>query len=35
MFGRQGEGFMRLNVAMPRKQLLCAMAQLRDAVNAL
>lgn len=33
MFGRQGEGFMRLNVAMPRAELLKAMEQLKSAVN--
>lgn len=32
MFGRQGEGFMRLNVAMPRAGLMEAMAHLKDAV---
>lgn len=34
MFGSQGEGYMRLNVALPRKQLLKALSQLADAVNA-
>ncbi len=29
MFGIQGEGFMRLNVAMPRAELLKAMGQLK------
>lgn len=32
MFGRQGQGFMRLNVAMPRQQLLQALQQLRQAI---
>lgn len=35
MFGRQGQGFMRMNIAMPRRQLLAAMQQLADAVNRL
>lgn len=33
MFGSQGAGFMRLNVAMPRRQLLDAMASLARAVR--
>ncbi|MCM1482962.1 MAG: pyridoxal phosphate-dependent aminotransferase [Muribaculaceae bacterium] len=32
MFGRQGQGYMRLNIGMPRRQLLEAMAQLKEAV---
>lgn len=34
MFGREGEGFMRLNVAVPRAVLQRAMERLRDAVVA-
>lgn len=35
IFGKEGEGFMRLNVGSPRAILEKAMEQLRDAVNAL
>lgn len=35
IFGREGEGFMRLNVGSPRAILEQAMNQLRDAVNTL
>lgn len=35
IFGREGEGFMRLNVGSPRAVIEQAMNQLRDAVNAL
>lgn len=35
MFGRQGEGFMRLNVAHPRAALIAALSQVKDAVAAL
>lgn len=33
MFGREGEGFMRMNVACPRKQLIKAFEQLKEAYN--
>lgn len=33
MFGCQGNGFMRLNIAMPRAQLLMALRQLADAID--
>lgn len=33
MFGRGGEGFMRLNVAMPREELRKVLERIRDAVN--
>ena len=33
MFGREGEGFMRLNVASPRSVIVEAMQRLKDAVN--
>lgn len=33
MFGSQGEGFMRMNVALPRRQLIEALDSLRDALN--
>ena len=33
MFGSQGRGFMRLNIALPRTQLLKALEQLANAVN--
>lgn len=35
MFGREGEGFMRMNVAAPRAVILRAMEQLRDALGRL
>jgi cystathionine beta-lyase len=34
MFGAEGHGFMRVNVATPRKSLFAAMDKLRDAVHA-
>ena len=33
MFGREGEGFMRLNVASPRSVIVEAMQRLKEAVN--
>ncbi|MCM1029809.1 MAG: pyridoxal phosphate-dependent aminotransferase [Pseudoflavonifractor sp.] len=33
MFGRQAEGFMRLNVGLPRRQLISALEHLASAVN--
>lgn len=35
MFGKAGNGFMRLNVAVPRSLLMQGMKQLADAVNRL
>lgn len=35
MFGKEGEGFMRLNIGSPRSVILEALAQLADAVNSL
>ena len=35
MFGKEGIGFMRLNVAMPRKELEKVLDRIRDAVKAL
>lgn len=35
MFGKEGEGFMRLNVGSPRKVILEALDHLADAVNTL
>ena len=33
MFGKEGRGFMRLNVGMPRAILLQALEQLKEAMN--
>lgn len=33
MFGKEGEGFMRLNIGLPRQQLLEALASLASAIN--
>lgn len=33
MFGKQGEGFMRLNVAMPRAELMKALSRLKEAIK--
>ena len=35
MFGKEGEGFMRLNIGSPRSVILEALAQLADAVKSL
>ena len=35
MFGAQAEGFMRLNVGLPRKSLIDALERLKDAVDQL
>lgn len=34
MFGKEGEGFMRLNVGMPRKKLMEVLQRIKDAVKA-
>ena len=33
MFGKEGEGFMRLNVAMPRKKLMEVLERIRNGVK--
>ena len=35
MFGKEGEGFMRLNIGSPRKVILEALAHLKEAVDSL